>query len=73
MRTSYTAHRHILKPKIKSHFESKFDSGYELEDLCETEYQSESEYLSEPEPDIIRTISRRLKYTVDPSFNNETT
>lgn len=45
----------------ESHLESELDS------------ESEPQHLSEPEPDTISTIPRRLRYTVDPSFKDETT
>lgn len=51
--------------KQRRDVESRLKSGHDS--------KSESEHLSEPEPDAISTAPRRLQYTVDPSFKDETT
>lgn len=60
----------ILRGKIESlkqrpDVESRHKLGHDS--------KSESEHLYEPEPDAISTAPRRLRYTVDPSFKDETT
>ena len=47
--------------EAESHLKSELDS------------ESQLQHLSEPEPDTISTAPRRLQYTVEPSFKDETT